>query len=102
MTRELTRLLRNSNPSIDYETWCSEQEQPQQILEASEVAGLKRKPLISIITPAFNTPDVLLRECIESVLKQTYEHWQLCIVDDGSTEANVTSTLAYYAGLHPR
>ena len=101
ITRELTRLLRKSNPSIDYQTWYSERE-PQQILEASQAAGLKRKPLISIMTPAFNTPDALLRECIESVLKQTYENWQLCIVDDGSTEPNVTSTLAQYAGLYPR
>jgi len=41
-------------------------------------------PTFSILTPLYNTPKKLLREMIESVLKQTYVKWELCLVDGGS------------------
>lgn len=43
------------------------------------------RPLISIIIPAYNSESVISRT-IESVLAQTYDNWELIIVDDGSTD----------------
>ncbi len=40
---------------------------------------------VSIVVPLYNTPMKYLIEMIESVQKQTYETWELCLVD-GSTE----------------
>ncbi|NJN94723.1 MAG: glycosyltransferase family 2 protein [Anaerolineales bacterium] len=42
-------------------------------------------PLVSVIIPAYNAQD-FIAQTIESVIKQTYSHWELCIVDDGSTD----------------
>ncbi len=42
---------------------------------------------ISIIVPVYNTEDYLPR-CIESVIKQTYEDWELLLVDDGSKDSS--------------
>ena len=42
-------------------------------------------PLVSVIIPTFNRASLLYRS-IESVLKQSYGHWELIIVDDGSTD----------------
>ncbi len=45
----------------------------------------KYAPLISIITPVFNTPAFYLKECLESVQFQAYPFWEMCLVDDGSS-----------------
>ena len=44
-----------------------------------------QQPLISILTPFKNTAS-FLPECLESIINQTYTHWELLIVDDGSTD----------------
>ncbi len=39
----------------------------------------------SILVPLYNTPEMFLKEMIESVVNQTYENWELCLAD-GSDE----------------
>lgn len=49
-------------------------------------------PLVSIITPTFNHERFIGR-CIQSVLDQTYPHWELLIVNDGSTDRTLERCL---------
>jgi O-antigen biosynthesis protein len=56
----------------------------------------RHKPLISVIMPVYNTPERFLLRAIESVRNQLYPHWELCIADDASTQAEVGSVLERY------
>ncbi|HEY0888880.1 MAG TPA: glycosyltransferase [Nocardioides sp.] len=59
-------------------------------------------PLISIVTPVYNPPVDVLAETIESVLAQTYDDWELILVDDCSPEPAVRETLRRFAARDPR
>lgn len=43
------------------------------------------QPLISIIVPVYNI-ETYLKRCVESILNQTYEHMEVLLIDDGSTD----------------
>jgi GT2 family glycosyltransferase len=57
------------------------------------IAGMKLKPLISILMPTYNTPVKWLQLAIDSVKKQHYPYWELCIADDHSTSESTTKFL---------
>jgi len=59
-------------------------------------------PLFSIITPIFNPPVSALRECIDSVLSQTFLNWEWCITDDGSSNQEILSLLKEVSKGDPR
>ncbi|SIR44407.1 glycosyltransferase family 2 protein [Pontibacter lucknowensis] len=56
-------------------------------------------PLVSVIT-AFLNEEKFLGEAIESVLQQDYTHWELILVDDGSTDHS-TAIAQTYAARYP-
>lgn len=53
-------------------------------------------PLISVIMPAYNTAN-FIAEAIDSVIQQTWSHWELIIIDDASTDATVEVINSYTA-----
>lgn len=46
---------------------------------------MNQQPFFSIIVPCYNV-EKYLQECVESILHQTYPHWELILVDDGSKD----------------
>ena len=42
-------------------------------------------PLVSIIVPVYNA-EKTLNKCVDSILNQTFQDWELLLIDDGSTD----------------
>ncbi|WP_367990323.1 glycosyltransferase [Vibrio sp. NTOU-M3] len=55
---------------------------------------MKSNPLISIILPVYNVEEYL-DECLESILKQTYDNYELLAIDDGSTDNSLKLLESY-------
>ncbi|NES18036.1 MAG: glycosyltransferase family 2 protein [Symploca sp. SIO3E6] len=60
---------------------------------------MSSQPLVSIITPFLNT-EKFIQEAIESVIAQTYDNWELLLIDDGSTDSS-TQIAQRYAEQYP-
>lgn len=63
----------------------------------NRIASFSHKPLISIILPVYDIDEKWLRLCVESVIKQIYENWELCIADDKSPRLHIREILTEYA-----
>ncbi|MGN6217808.1 MAG: glycosyltransferase family 2 protein [Solirubrobacterales bacterium] len=59
-------------------------------------------PRFSVVTPVYNTPAGVLWEMLESVRTQTFGDWELCLVDDASSEPHVRRMLENAARQDPR
>ncbi len=59
-------------------------------------------PLISVLIPVHDPPLHMLEEAIASVRQQTFTRWELCLVDDGSTNPQVTAALERHAASDHR
>jgi hypothetical protein len=86
---------RTGVPVSAYQKWLQEHcASPEQIQMMRDTwRGFTSQPLVSILTPVFNTPVPWLREAVESVLAQAYENWELVLIDDGSTAPDLTHAL---------
>jgi len=82
-----------------YRSWLKQYYPRKEALEKQRKISksFNYQPLISIILPTYNTPIKFLKECIDSVLNQSYENWELCIADDASTIAGVRDTIERFA-----
>jgi len=89
-----------SRPGVSYAAWILrhdfDEERDAPALRAA-VNAIEQPPLISVVMPVYNTPEKLLRAAIDSVLRQIYPNWQLCIADDFSAKPHVRAILAEYA-----
>jgi GT2 family glycosyltransferase len=90
---------------VPYADWIERSEQsrlPGPSAQLAEMATWRWTPLMSIVVPTYNTDPAMLRACLDSVLAQSYPHWELCIADDASTQPQVRAILSDYAGRNPR
>jgi glycosyltransferase involved in cell wall biosynthesis len=58
-----------------------------------QITQFRDSPLISVLLPVYNTNLRWLRRAIQSVQNQLYPRWELCIVDDASTNRKVWQLL---------
>ncbi|MDR0948505.1 MAG: glycosyltransferase [Lachnospiraceae bacterium] len=59
----------------------------EQILLAQRKKTWSNPPFFSIVVPMYRTPERFCREMVESVLSQTYPHFELLLIDASETES---------------
>ena len=70
-----------------YANWINKNSLSQEEIEKQQNTKFAYSPLISIITPLYNTPKEFFIDYLESIKNQTYSNWELCLAD-GSPEEN--------------
>ena len=80
-----------------YAEWYAEQLPSREELEEQRQKRFEKEPKISVIVPTYRTPEVFLREMIDSVVNQTYSNWELCIADGSEGDKVVEGILESYA-----
>jgi glycosyltransferase involved in cell wall biosynthesis/glycogen synthase len=98
--RKRTNRQINANQISDsYQEWIAQNEPKSEDLKRQKQESLSfgYQPKISIITPVWNPDARYLKSAIESVRNQTYDNWELCIVDGNSTKSQVKQALKDYA-----
>lgn len=59
-------------------------------------------PKFSIIVPLYHTPLVFLDDMIQSVQKQTYENWELCLANGSPEDEELDAQVRKYMSKEPR
>ena len=60
------------------------------------------EPLISIVVPAYLTPERFLRQMLDSLLAQTYQNWELCLANGSPEDPDMQLVLRSYAEMDKR
>ena len=106
LTRQIKRTTDDAPPPPNsYAAWAAAYDRlTPEIADQirAKIAALPKKPLISVLMPTYNTPEKWLVRAIESVRRQLYENWELCIADDASKEPHVRKILEAYQKKDPR
>ncbi|HMM79944.1 MAG TPA: glycosyltransferase [Pyrinomonadaceae bacterium] len=67
-----------------------------------EIETFEQKPKISVILPVYNIDEIWLSECVDSVRRQVYPNWELCVADDASTKPHIRPFLEKLTAVEPR
>ena len=81
-----------TSPYLNYGDYYTEYLPTEETLACQRSHPLAKQPLVSIVVPAYETPELFLRQMVDSVVAQTYGNWELCIAD-GSVSSRVEQAL---------
>jgi GT2 family glycosyltransferase len=87
--QRMLKMGETQTPQGRYTDWIiynQKQSNRARVLREKSISESKKKPLISVVMATYNPNIEWLLEAIESVQKQSYETWELCIADDASIE----------------
>ncbi|HZE58883.1 MAG TPA: glycosyltransferase [Chthoniobacterales bacterium] len=102
--KRLPRAKKSRTPANEYQSWFEAHRTKPSELDRlrNESRAFKYRPCLTIVTPVFDTPVAWLEDCVESVRNQVYEEWQLILIDDNSTDADLLKFLPELAARDER
>ena len=93
---------RMEEQTVDYAKWREEDFLTDKERQDQKKRKWKQPVKISVLVPAYRTPESYLRQMIESVQAQTYENWELCIADGSGKEESLEKIVSQYAAKDSR
>jgi hypothetical protein len=107
---KIARIILRKIPALrsllagSYRAWISKNEADQKALEEqkNQALAFSEQPLISIVVPVFSPPLKVFHAMIRSVLAQSYQNWELCLVNGDSSSTEICQALEAYAAQDSR
>ena len=97
------RLLeRFEEREVEYQEWYEKNKPSEEELARQRKKKWKDPVVISVLVPAYRTPEFFLKQMMESVLLQTYPYLELCIADGSGTDDSVEKVVKEYQKKDPR
>ena len=82
---------------VPYGPWFEKHQPSLEELERQKKKKWDYSPLISVVVPAYRTPEEFLCQMIESLKNQTYDNWELCIANASPEDEKMKEILHTYA-----
>lgn len=98
------RIIFKFQNQIYYQIWIAKNRLTQQdiVVADQQISQWQLRPKFSVIIPVYNVEAQWLEKAIQSVQKQIYPDWELCIADDASPKPHIRSILTHYSKLDSR
>lgn len=87
---------------VPYGSWYEAYIPTEEELEAQRKKKWSYAPKISIAVPAYKTPELFLRQLIQSLQDQTYDNWELCIANASPQDASMEYVLKSCSAMDSR
>ena len=81
----------------DYGEWYELTKPTEEELSEQRATVFEYMPKLSIVIPAYKTPERYLKEMLNSILAQTYENWEVCVADGSPAGEGIERVLRRYA-----
>ena len=85
-----------------YERWVEDFERPESQLIELKVSTFEVQPKISLVMPICRPKRTELMAAIDSVVRQSYPHWELCVCGDTTSDPAIREVLEAYAASDAR
>ena len=82
---------------VPYGPWFEQYRPTPEELEKQKNRTWQYEPKISIVVPAYRTPELFLRQMIDSLMVQTYRNWELCIANASPDDKSMEQVVKEYS-----
>ena len=89
--------LQGIDSDYDYPEWNELTKTTEEELAAQKKTVFDYMPKVSVVIPAYKTPERYLAAMLDSLLAQTYGNWEVCIADGSPRSESVERVLKRYA-----
>ncbi|HCD43640.1 MAG TPA: glycosyl transferase family 2 [Lachnoclostridium sp.] len=89
--------LQGIDSDYDYPEWYALTKTTDEELDAQRKTAFDYRPKMSVVIPAYKTPERYLAAMLDSLLAQTYGNWEVCIADGSPKGEGVERVLKRYA-----